>query len=1052
MIDALDEAGSAPGLDAAHVLIAALIRPLATVPTVRLLIGARPQLVPALGSTTVVLDLDASPYLVVDDLAVYTERILLSEDDPASPSPYRGQHELARRVAQAVAHKAHPSFLVARTLARGLIHASPIDVSVPQWWMNLPSDAGAAFDSYLSLLGERMPQARKMLAVLAFAYGEGLPWEMWTGLSSAVFGQPCRDADLMWLLDVAGAFVVEATQDGRSVYRLYHEALAEHLRARHPAPAHVVHARIVKTLKDGVPLAPDQAEPDWKAAYPYVRRHLAVHAASARGLDPLLTDPRFVLAADLDTLLTVTQTASTDEGILAAFALERAAGHLRTVAQTQRAAYLQLAARKCGADTFAERLQDQTVDLPWSVLWARLTPSSPHRVIAHHQDWILSLALAEVDGVPVVVTRGEDDLLSWDLRHGTPINRLGPPSPHPSRAPVITAITRDGRPLAVAGYADGTLQRWDLRTSTPFGPRIQVFDGPVFALAAALLSNDTRIVLASGGSSRLTGLDLDTGLPLGTIQTEHKGYNDHLPPSERPATIAALTTLRLPDGRGLILTGGMDGTMQIYDLDDGRHLRIITCHTGRPESISALAAACVHDSPVVAVKFQSTNRRVDVWDIARSQRLYSIETDDWCTAIDVVRRSAPLLIIGVKGGDIIVHDLATGARSRPPLRGHDGSAYALASSCDDTGAITLVSAGDDRTARLWRLHNESERPDNYEPIGGAGCRVAAFSEPNGGVLVISPETAPLARRDRRQPYVPNTGKLLRWDLLSGRPIGPPIMNTPTRSGGLSVAVLADGRPIVFVCGVQEPPQAWEVTTGRQIGNLGLSTGHVETVRPYNGPATALVSHDRHLQAWDLDIGRALGPQIPLPDGHHLVTAAHHPTHGLVAVTSNAGGWFKEPLIVTVWQLNSGIQLGSVSCQNRTYSRVTATSTPDGRLLCVVVTPYTPIEADTTDEAMAVQVWDALAGEHLGTLDADNPFTVEASSLADGRVVAVVAEHDRWVKIYDLDGLTLIASVDLGATVLSTTVVSDHHMFIFITEAGPVAIQLGKSRWQSGGHR
>ena len=39
--------------------------------------------------------------------------------------------------------------------------------------------------------------------------------------------------DLDWLIEAAGYYIVESTsEDGRrSVYRLYHEALAEHLRA-----------------------------------------------------------------------------------------------------------------------------------------------------------------------------------------------------------------------------------------------------------------------------------------------------------------------------------------------------------------------------------------------------------------------------------------------------------------------------------------------------------------------------------------------------------------------------------------------------------------------------------------------------------------------------------------------------------------------------------------------------------------------------------------------------------------------------------------------------
>jgi hypothetical protein len=86
---------------------------------VRLLIGTRRHLVERLAGPNQILDLDASPYLVADDLVRYVHRCLLLEADPEIPTPYRDKPELASQVAEAVAERAGGSFLVAQLAALG---------------------------------------------------------------------------------------------------------------------------------------------------------------------------------------------------------------------------------------------------------------------------------------------------------------------------------------------------------------------------------------------------------------------------------------------------------------------------------------------------------------------------------------------------------------------------------------------------------------------------------------------------------------------------------------------------------------------------------------------------------------------------------------------------------------------------------------------------------------------------------------------------------------------------------------------------------------------
>lgn len=120
-----------------------------------------------------------------------------------------------------------------------------VDVRDERWRTELPASIGAAFEEDLTRrLGDRVGVTRVLLTALAWAHGPGLPWETLRvpvaralAADSGGVGEPdwISDQDVRGLLQTAESYIVEDLgPGGRSVFRLFHDLLAAHLRGEPP--------------------------------------------------------------------------------------------------------------------------------------------------------------------------------------------------------------------------------------------------------------------------------------------------------------------------------------------------------------------------------------------------------------------------------------------------------------------------------------------------------------------------------------------------------------------------------------------------------------------------------------------------------------------------------------------------------------------------------------------------------------------------------------------------------------------------------------------------
>jgi hypothetical protein len=183
VIDALDEA-TEPDRIARD-----LLTPLLSMPKVKLLVGTRPEYARELGAATVQLQVDQPEYIEEADLAEYVTARLLGQAQQAPKTRYEGNAELARSVADAVAKRAFPNFLIARLVAEDLLTRPPISRDeIAQ--IEFPNSVGAAFEQYMARFGTERERVRDLLVPLAWTGGLGLPWaNVWPAVASGLSGQ-----------------------------------------------------------------------------------------------------------------------------------------------------------------------------------------------------------------------------------------------------------------------------------------------------------------------------------------------------------------------------------------------------------------------------------------------------------------------------------------------------------------------------------------------------------------------------------------------------------------------------------------------------------------------------------------------------------------------------------------------------------------------------------------------------------------------------------------------------------------------------------------------
>ncbi|MFJ5731540.1 WD40 repeat domain-containing protein [Streptomyces paradoxus] len=588
---------------------------------------------------------------------------------------------------------------------------------------------------------------------------------------------------------------------------------------------------------------------------PYVRRHLAEHAAAGGVLGDRLLSAQFLPYADAERLRAVlAQAQPVDDAVLGLWRQVAHACRWEDPAANADALRFRLAAAGRSADRVAH---------PGSVWWPHWVrwPVERCEIVARHPGGLWSLDTAVLPhGQVVAVTGGEDGTVRvWDLITGAPVGE--PLTGHSARVrAVATAVLADGRVVVVTGSSDSAVRVWDLSTGELLHAlRVGALDHGVRCVATATLG-DGRVLALIGASLQqepVRAWDLTTGARVCDASGRH------------PAGVTALAATRLPDGRTVLVTCcSADRAARVWDVEDGRQIGGPPDLTGETGALYALATTRPrHGQPVAVVG--SDDGSVHLIDLMTGERTgrpmighdYTVGTADTAVLPD----GRHVAVTAGNDGKLRMWDLPTGQGLSAEVTSRTSEVRTVRTTVLSGERTVAVAGNEDGTVRLWDLASLATGSDEqWDGEGDFGIRAVATAVlPTGRAVVLT------GHRERVRVWNLTSGALID-DLPAGHVSG---------ISAITTAALPDGRVVAFVCsGFNHSIWLWDLTENRSVGTLttrhAIGVQFLATALLPDGRTAAVTSGDGSVGVWDPLTGDLMAGPVPggplatatLPDG------------------------------------------------------------------------------------------------------------------------------------------------------------------------------------------
>jgi WD40 repeat protein len=408
--------------------------------------------------------------------------------------------------------------------------------------------------------------------------------------------------------------------------------------------------------------------------HPYVRRHIAAHAAAGGVLNDsvlnLETLP-YLDEARLSTLLGLAEAEPLSEQWLLRSAWRSVRSRWSWDDPDANAAALDLAYRAAGGWRRPQRWT--ATGLRWEASWAQWPVDGA--IAAPDAKEPMQVALGTVDGAPLLVALESWQLTFWDPATGEPVGGPIPVGEGRLRAIALAA----GAGLVVAAGLPAEILVWDAVTHLP-RPSIPLPFGDMSCLDVGQLEGRPVAAVAPLGGAVRVYL-LDNGELLWTFEGDHR-------------KIALVGTA---DGRLYLATVSGANVVDVWDVLTGAPVGSPAALAGE---VSAVALGEVGERLVVLAGFADGGVRV--WDAWTEEDLPESAGHAGGAVRDIALARVGTTYLAATGGtDETAHVwyLAGGEPTSPPLP-HPGSVFGVAFA-EIEGRPMLATLCEDGNARLW---------------------------------------------------------------------------------------------------------------------------------------------------------------------------------------------------------------------------------------------------------------------------------------------------------------------------------------------------------------
>jgi WD40 repeat protein len=458
------------------------------------------------------------------------------------------------------------------------------------------------------------------------------------------------------------------------------------------------------------------------------------------------------------------------------------------------------------------------------------------------------------------------------------------------------------------------------------------------------------------------------------------------------------------DGRHA-LSGALDGTVKLWDLDKGGLLRALPGHKQNG------SVSCVAFAPDSKTAFSAgQDNAIRVWDLKNGKELREMQHAAGAIGLSVSSDGSRLAAISYDH-TVKIWDTAAGKelkmlKREPPSNGFgtlalapDGKkVLAILNGFDPTGTTeeTHVVLWDTMSGKpLWSIKTDLKGfvPIHYEKklTGGGVNRFSQWDLDNGR------EAKSWGRHKGAVSGIAVTGN----GVVS---VGQDGSIQPWRGGGISARKRHMGAiNAVAVC----PKDKWLITGGGDKtvkawkgGNKAWDeaftfTGHTDTVTSVgvdpDGMWAVSGSADRTLKLWDLTTGK------------ELETLAGHARNVNAVAVSPSGNWIasaSDDGNIRLWPVQNGKTTGaSIVLEGHKREVMSVAFSPDGKRLL------------SGSQDMTLKVWDVVEATCTKTLEGHKNWVNVVACRNDNQ--AASASDDLTVRLWDLQTGKEIDQIDLA---------------------------------------